>query len=58
MTPLATISRNPLIRGRQVVRGDQITRTLMLILLMLFAIVPLLSMFTAALAPRAATRPG
>jgi raffinose/stachyose/melibiose transport system permease protein len=58
LTPLATIRRNPLIRGRQVVRGDQITRTLLLILLMLFAIVPLLSMFTAALAPQGSNPPG
>jgi raffinose/stachyose/melibiose transport system permease protein len=39
-------------------RGDQVTRTILLVLLMLFAIIPLLSMFTAALAPQGSNPPG
>jgi len=39
-------------------RGDQITRTALLLAMMLFALVPLLSMFTAALAPQGSTPPG
>ena len=58
MTQLATIRYDPVIRGRSVVRGDWITRTVLLALLMLFAIVPLLSMFTAALAPQGSNPPG
>ena len=58
MTQLATIRRGPVIRGGRGVRGDRITRTLLLVLLMLFAIVPLLSMFSAALAPQGSNPPG
>ena len=58
MTQLATTRRAPVIRGSRVVRGDRITRTVLLVLLMLFAIVPLLSMFTAALAPQGSNPPG
>lgn len=39
-------------------RGDRITRTLLLVLLMAFAVIPLLSMFTAALAPQGSNPPG
>lgn len=39
-------------------RGDRVTRTAVLLVMMLFAIVPLLSMFTAALAPQGSTPPG
>lgn len=58
MTQLATIRRAQVIRGSRVIRGDRITRILPLVLLMLFAIVPLLSMFTAALAPQGSSLPG
>ena len=58
LTQLATTRRAPVIRGSRVVRGDRITRTVLLVLLMLFAIVPLLSMFTAALAPQGSNPPG
>ena len=58
MTQLATIRREPVLRGRWDVRGDRITRALPLVLLMLFAIIPLLSMFTAALAPQGSNPPG
>jgi raffinose/stachyose/melibiose transport system permease protein len=39
-------------------RKDRIIRVGLLAAMMLFAVVPLLSMFSAALAPRAARRPG
>lgn len=39
-------------------RGDQVTRAALLLAMMLFAIVPLLSMLTAALAPQGSTPPG
>jgi len=39
-------------------RGDRITRTLLLVPLMVFAVIPLLSMFTAALAPQGSNPPG
>lgn len=58
MTQLATARPVPVRRGGRIVRGDRITRTVLLVLLMLFAIVPLLSMFTAALAPQGSDPPG
>ncbi|HWB38059.1 MAG TPA: carbohydrate ABC transporter permease [Rugosimonospora sp.] len=39
-------------------RGEQLTRTTLLAAMMAFAILPLLSMFTAALAPRGSQPPG
>jgi raffinose/stachyose/melibiose transport system permease protein len=39
-------------------RGDRVSRVFLLVLLMLFAIIPLLSMFTAALAPQGSNPPG
>src|SRR5205823_6653385 len=58
LTQLATARPVPVRRGGRIVRGDRITRTVLLVLLMLFAIVPLLSMFTAALAPQGSDPPG
>lgn len=40
------------------IRRERVTRTAVLLAMMLFAIVPLLSMFTAALAPQGSTPPG
>jgi raffinose/stachyose/melibiose transport system permease protein len=39
-------------------RGDRVTRAAVLLAMMVFAVVPLLSMFTAALAPQGSTPPG
>jgi raffinose/stachyose/melibiose transport system permease protein len=46
------------LNGAAAVHGDRITRTAILLAMMVFAIVPLLSMFTAALAPQGSTPPG
>jgi raffinose/stachyose/melibiose transport system permease protein len=40
------------------IRGDRITRTAVLLAMMLFALLPLLSMLTAALAPQSSNPPG
>ena len=39
-------------------RGEQLTRTALLATMMAFAVIPLLSMFTGALAPQGTTSPG